>query len=136
MYEEKDGLMDEGKNREEKGLNKRDLLTTFHKQSNAQAIWARNLWKDYLPVLLLSKEINMGYYGVIWDILWVSCPSCVPSQPLVHPQATHWGSRTRNREDFDTIQQQLRYPCVNRYKIISIQSTAFSTSANSVVHFP
>lgn len=61
--------------REKDWITQRHLLTTFHKQSNAQTIWAGTLWKDYLPVLLLSKDIKQ--YGT-------SPGSAVPSvSPLI-----------------------------------------------------
>lgn len=46
----------------------------------------------------------------------VSCPSCVPSQLLVHPQTTHWWDSVRNRKDFDCVNpalQQLKNPSVD-----------------------
>lgn len=48
------------------------------------------------------------------------------------PPAHSLGSRIRNRDDSDTIQQQLKYPSVIRSKILSIlaRPTTFSTSAN------
>jgi len=33
----------------------------------------------------------------------VSCPSCIPSQFLVHPQPTHWQGIVRNRKPFDVV---------------------------------
>lgn len=46
----------------------------------------------------------------------VSCPSCVPSQLLVHPQTTYWWDSVRNRKDFDCVNpalQQLKNPSVD-----------------------
>lgn len=68
-------------------ITQRDLLTTFHKQRNAQTIWARSLWKDYLPVLLLSKDIKK--YGISFGSAVLAVPPlsllCTPS-PLTGEQ--------------------------------------------------
>lgn len=68
-------------------ITQRDLLTAFHKQRNAQAIWARSLWKDYLPVLLLSKDIKQ--YGISFGSAVPAVPPlrllCTPS-PLTGEQ--------------------------------------------------
>jgi len=35
--------------------------------------------------------------------LGVSCPSCVPSQLLVHPQPTRWWGGVRSRKGLDSV---------------------------------
>ena len=52
--------------------------------------------------------VFMAECDVIWNeiSLWsveVSCPSCVPSQLLVHPQPTRWWGGVTNREGLDTV---------------------------------
>lgn len=55
----------------------------------------------------------IGQHDVMWHgtSFWtagVICPSCVTSQPLVHPQSACCRGRVRNRESRDAVQALLR----------------------------
>ena len=51
----------------------------------------------------LIAECDVIWYGKsLWPV-WVSCPSCVPSQLLVHPQPPCWWERVRSRKGLDTV---------------------------------
>lgn len=55
------------------------------------------------------------WYGIsLWSVRG-SCPSCVPSQTLAHPQPACWWGSVRNRKPWgyaSTVQQYPKHRCV------------------------
>ena len=61
-----------------------------------------------VPPFLLLPQLYIAEHDVIWCgiALWSvedSCPSCVPSQLLVHPQPTRWWGGVRSRKGLDCV---------------------------------
>jgi len=55
------------------------------------------------PPQLCIAQHEVIWYGIrLWSIT-VSCPSCVPSQLLLHPQPTRWWVSVRNRRGLDSV---------------------------------
>lgn len=44
------------------------------------------------------------WYGAFLLLSWVSCPGCVPSQPLVHPQPTPFEGKGGKRKPWNCMQ--------------------------------
>lgn len=49
-------------------------------------------------------EHDSTWYGISLQSFQISCLTCIPSQTFAHPPHTHWGSRVRNKENFDAVQ--------------------------------
>jgi len=71
--------------------------------SRIAVTWEDKSHNSKRPSFLLLPPALYADHDVIWYgiSLWlagVSCPSCVPSQLLVHPQPTLWWSGVRSRK--------------------------------------
>lgn len=75
-----------------------------------------------LPPALCAEQDAIWYGILLWSV-WLSCPSCVPSQ-FVHSQLPHWWGGVRGRKGLGSVlrtaQQQLKHP--------SFINTIFSTN--------
>lgn len=80
----------------------RQSLTTFHRQSDAQSVPEQWLFweKPHQPKLDSFIVLHCVIcHGISLWLVWVSCPLCVSSWHLAHPQPTHCGGRARNRSE-------------------------------------
>lgn len=81
------------------------------------------LSSSFCHLNLLSMMLTGS--GIYLRSVGVRCPSCVRSQPLVHPQSTHWWGGARSRKSLACVtsaQQYRKHPCpVN---------TVYSTNLN------
>jgi len=59
-----------------------------------------------LPQFYIAEHDVIRYGISLWSAR-VSCPSCVPSQVLVHPQPTRWWGGARSRRDLGSVQALL-----------------------------
>lgn len=66
-------------------MQKQSLPTSQQQQTYAQPVSKQQLlWKDSPQI---TAEHDIKWYGIFLWSVWVSSPSCIPSQPLGHPQS-------------------------------------------------
>lgn len=66
-------------------------------------------WCPSSPQAMAALEKHdVTWYGIFPWSVGVSCRRFVPSQPLGHPQPTHCGGQSKNREGLDAAQALLR----------------------------
>lgn len=90
------------------------------------------------PTIRLVSDAYLGQavssliteFGVLWSglFLWavgVSCPSCIPSQPLAH--STHWGDKLGKKCGLDALQALLS-SCQNTGELPRLFNHRYKTS--------
>lgn len=55
------------------------------------------------PSRSFYAEHDAVWYGIYHRSVGVSCPACVPSQLLAHPQPPRWRSSRRSRKGLETV---------------------------------
>jgi len=80
--------------------------------SGVTVVWEDKRHHSQLPPLPPSSLSFTDEHDVLWCgiSLWsagVSCPGCVHSQLLLHPQPTHWWSTVRSRKGLHAVQTLL-----------------------------
>lgn len=77
-----------------------DILLFLAKQGFSTFAWKGKHQNHECPFSSSFPWAFIAEHDVIWYrtslySIWVSCPGCVASQPLIHPQPTHcWGSQS------------------------------------------
>lgn len=54
---------------------------------NLELLWKKNLYNNFPP----HSWADVIGYEISLSSVWVSCPSSVPCQPLLHPQPLFFG---------------------------------------------
>ena len=70
------------------------------------SLWAVATLEDVPPPdpKFVITEHDVIKYGTALWLVWVSSPSCVPSQILAHYPSTCWGRQSDKQESFDAVQ--------------------------------
>jgi len=75
---------------------------SHHLQNNAQPVPRQQL-PPPANSPSFTVQCDIVWYGIPLRPVWVSCPGCVPSQLLVHPQPTCWQGSMRSWEFLDLV---------------------------------
>jgi len=77
--------------------------------SHVMVTWEdKSHYSKCAPFLHLSPDLYIAEHDIIqygislWSV-GVSCPGCVPSHLLVHPQPTHWWESGRCRRILEVL---------------------------------
>lgn len=81
-----------------------------------------------VPSPILYPEHDAIWYGTFFWTSGVRCPSCVPSQLVVHSQPPHSQSSRRNRKDLNECKHLL-----SSDKVISVFSRLFPAQIQNPV---
>lgn len=70
----------------------------YHQETNVDPVPKQQpFWKS-LPLSFIAEHYIIWYGIFLWSI-WVSCPKCVPSQSLIHPQPTSWEGQSEKQRN-------------------------------------